>query len=181
MTPGGTTQETLQLNIETLWSGGPFADPVSSSFPAQKDFTQPLVVQNYNGGNKQPSERDTMAQAMKDIRQRIFQSPTGDIDSEYVLYFSKVFFIDPFQMLTSLLLNLPNMVRTAQETILTATMCSKYPQVLMQAQDTLSLTSTPVELLLIMDDTLTLTLPLPGLSGLKAMLYTRGLLLHSKF
>ena len=27
-TPGGTTQETTQLNIESLWSGGPFADPV---------------------------------------------------------------------------------------------------------------------------------------------------------
>lgn len=28
MTPGGTTQETTQLNIESLWSGGPFADQV---------------------------------------------------------------------------------------------------------------------------------------------------------
>ena len=28
MTPGGATQEILQLNIESLWSGGPFADPV---------------------------------------------------------------------------------------------------------------------------------------------------------
>lgn len=26
--PGGTFQETTQLNIESLWSGGPFADPV---------------------------------------------------------------------------------------------------------------------------------------------------------
>jgi hypothetical protein len=30
MTPGGTTYETTQLNIESLWTGGPFADPVSS-------------------------------------------------------------------------------------------------------------------------------------------------------
>lgn len=30
MTPGGTTQEATQLNIESLWSGGPFADPVHS-------------------------------------------------------------------------------------------------------------------------------------------------------
>ena len=30
MTPGGTIQETTQLNIESLWSGGPFADSVSS-------------------------------------------------------------------------------------------------------------------------------------------------------
>ena len=28
MTPGGTSQETTQLNIESLWSGGPFADSV---------------------------------------------------------------------------------------------------------------------------------------------------------
>jgi alpha-L-fucosidase 2 len=28
MVPGGTTQETTQLNIESLWSGGPFADSV---------------------------------------------------------------------------------------------------------------------------------------------------------
>ena len=31
MTPGGTQQEATQLNIESLWSGGPFADPVSYS------------------------------------------------------------------------------------------------------------------------------------------------------
>ncbi|KAF9451559.1 glycoside hydrolase family 95 protein [Macrolepiota fuliginosa MF-IS2] len=66
-TPGGTTQETVQLNIESLWSGGPFADP------------------NYNGGNKQPSERDAMAGALRDIRQSVFQSPTGDIDNVTVL------------------------------------------------------------------------------------------------
>ena len=29
MVPGGATQEILQLNIESLWSGGFFADPVS--------------------------------------------------------------------------------------------------------------------------------------------------------
>lgn len=28
MVPGETTLETTQLNIESLWSGGPFADPV---------------------------------------------------------------------------------------------------------------------------------------------------------
>lgn len=28
MTPGGIQQEATQLNIESLWSGGPFADPV---------------------------------------------------------------------------------------------------------------------------------------------------------
>jgi len=30
MLQGGTIQETTQLNIESLWSGGPFADPVCS-------------------------------------------------------------------------------------------------------------------------------------------------------
>lgn len=29
MTPGGTTFEATQLNIESLWSGGPFQDPVN--------------------------------------------------------------------------------------------------------------------------------------------------------
>lgn len=33
MLPGGTVQETTQLNIESLWSGGPFADPVSVFLP----------------------------------------------------------------------------------------------------------------------------------------------------
>ena len=28
MVPGGTTWESVQINIESLWSGGPFADPV---------------------------------------------------------------------------------------------------------------------------------------------------------
>lgn len=28
MLPGGTSQESIQLNIESLWSGGPFQDPV---------------------------------------------------------------------------------------------------------------------------------------------------------
>ena len=29
MVNGQTTQEVTQLNIESLWSGGPFQDPVS--------------------------------------------------------------------------------------------------------------------------------------------------------
>ncbi|KAJ7584657.1 glycoside hydrolase family 95 protein [Mycena floridula] len=67
MTPGGTTMEALQLNIESLWSGGPFQDPT------------------YNGGNKQPDERAAMADAMSSIRQSIFTSSTGDIDNLTVL------------------------------------------------------------------------------------------------
>ena len=30
MIPGGTDREVTQLNIESLWSGGPFEDPVSN-------------------------------------------------------------------------------------------------------------------------------------------------------
>lgn len=39
-------------------------------------------MQSYNGGNKQPSERETMAKDLQRIRQTIFQSPTGDISGE---------------------------------------------------------------------------------------------------
>ncbi|KAI0353355.1 glycoside hydrolase family 95 protein [Trametes cingulata] len=60
---GETTQEVTQLNIESLWSGGPFQDP------------------NYNGGNKQPSDQAQMAEDMQVIRQAIFESPNGTIDS----------------------------------------------------------------------------------------------------
>ncbi|KAJ2992597.1 hypothetical protein NUW54_g7897 [Trametes sanguinea] len=60
---GETAQEATQLNIESLWSGGPFQDPT------------------YNGGNKQPSDQATMAQDMQVIRQAIFQSPNGTIDN----------------------------------------------------------------------------------------------------
>ncbi|KAF7792686.1 hypothetical protein EIP86_003784 [Pleurotus ostreatoroseus] len=61
MTAGSITQEFTQLNIESLWSGGPFQDPT------------------YNGGNKQPSERAQMALDMQTIRQTIFSSQTGTI------------------------------------------------------------------------------------------------------
>ncbi|GLB41068.1 putative glycosyl hydrolase family 65, N-terminal domain [Lyophyllum shimeji] len=63
MVPGGTSSEATQLNIESLWSGGPFSD------------------KSYNGGNKQPGEQLSTAQAMDSIRKQIFQSPTGDISS----------------------------------------------------------------------------------------------------
>lgn len=63
MIPGCTMQEATQLDIESLWTGGPFAD------------------QAYNGGNKLPREQTAMAKAMESIRQTIFQNPTGDIDT----------------------------------------------------------------------------------------------------
>ncbi|EJD08446.1 glycoside hydrolase family 95 protein [Fomitiporia mediterranea MF3/22] len=63
MISGGTTQESTQLNIESLWSGGPFADP------------------GYNGGNKQLDEQSEIGQAMRSIRQKIFKSKHGTIDN----------------------------------------------------------------------------------------------------
>jgi len=79
MVPGETTQETTQLNIESLWSGGPFADPVCSRLHSPTPWL--IGLQSYNGGNKQPSEQAATAQIMQEIRQKIFQSPAGDIDS----------------------------------------------------------------------------------------------------
>ncbi|KAH7890396.1 glycoside hydrolase family 95 protein [Phlebopus sp. FC_14] len=63
MVPGGTSQESTQLNIESLWSGGPFQDPT------------------YNGGNNLPSQRTQLAEDMQSIRKAIFSSPTGTIDN----------------------------------------------------------------------------------------------------
>lgn len=80
MVPGGTFNEVTQLNIESLWSGGPFADPVRLS-QYNLPSIYPILCQSYNGGNKQPSEQFSTAEAMKNIRQAIFQSSTGKIDS----------------------------------------------------------------------------------------------------
>jgi alpha-L-fucosidase 2 len=63
MSPGGTTYEATQLNIESLWTGGSFADPT------------------YNGGNKLPTEQSSMAEDMHGIRETIFKSPIGEIEN----------------------------------------------------------------------------------------------------
>lgn len=82
MSAGDTRREIIQLNIETLWSGGPFADPVIRSLSSRGPILLThKPMQNYNGGNKQSFERDAMAKAMKNIRQTIFESPIGEIDS----------------------------------------------------------------------------------------------------
>lgn len=70
-----------QLNIETLWSGGPFDDPVRSCVPCFFLTSDHSRRQSYNGGNKQPVELASTAQLMQTIRETIFQSPTGDINS----------------------------------------------------------------------------------------------------
>ncbi|KAI0339318.1 glycoside hydrolase family 95 protein [Trametopsis cervina] len=76
MTPGGTTYETTQLNIESLWSGGPFMDA------------------SYNGGNKYPSQREEMTNDMCTIRQTIFAS--GTTDSKLLLIHSKTVYLSSY-------------------------------------------------------------------------------------
>ncbi|TFY76710.1 hypothetical protein EWM64_g7300, partial [Hericium alpestre] len=63
MIPGGTHQEVTQLNLESLWTGGPFQDPA------------------YNGSNWPASRRGKLAKEMQQIRNSIFASLTGTIDN----------------------------------------------------------------------------------------------------
>ncbi|KAH8096812.1 glycoside hydrolase family 95 protein [Cristinia sonorae] len=67
MTPGGTSKEVTQLNVESLWSGGPSQDPT------------------YNGGNHDPSQREELAQEMRGIQQSIFDAANGTIANIDVL------------------------------------------------------------------------------------------------
>ncbi|KAF9053868.1 glycoside hydrolase family 95 protein [Hymenopellis radicata] len=55
MTGGGADVEILQLNIESLWSGGPFQDP------------------SYNGGNHQLSEQNATTQLMASIHETLMK------------------------------------------------------------------------------------------------------------
>ncbi|OSX62210.1 glycoside hydrolase family 95 protein [Postia placenta MAD-698-R-SB12] len=61
--PGETIQETMHVNVESLWSGGPMQDP------------------SYNGGNMLPSQQSTMAEDMQAYRQAIFASANGTINN----------------------------------------------------------------------------------------------------
>lgn len=83
MLPGGTSQESTQLNIESLWSGGPFQDPVCG--PALHLKVINSSPQSYNGGNSLPSQHSQLAQDMQRIRQTIFSSSSGTIDSTITL------------------------------------------------------------------------------------------------
>ncbi|KAE9402567.1 glycoside hydrolase family 95 protein [Gymnopus androsaceus JB14] len=67
MTPGGMEIEALQLNIESLWAGGPFQDPT------------------YNGGNKLPNETTATHLALEGIRASIFANATGETEDVYPL------------------------------------------------------------------------------------------------
>ncbi|KEP48164.1 glycoside hydrolase family 95 protein [Rhizoctonia solani 123E] len=61
MINGNPVSDRIQLNIESLWSGGPFADP------------------SYNGGNHQPSEQSYLASQLTRIRNTIFTSSNGTV------------------------------------------------------------------------------------------------------
>ena len=91
MLQGETAQEAVQLNIESLWSGGPFQDPVRLP-TARRSARRDAVAcgtdgfyssQTYNGGNKLPSDQQTDAEQIQLIRQSIFESPNGTIDSQW--------------------------------------------------------------------------------------------------
>ncbi|KAF8749875.1 Glycoside hydrolase family 95 protein [Rhizoctonia solani] len=58
---GNPASDRIQLNIESLWSGGPFQNS------------------SYNGGNHQPSEQRYLAAQVSRIRNGIFASPNGTI------------------------------------------------------------------------------------------------------
>lgn len=77
MLPGNTNQENTQLNIESLWSGGPFQDPVSLRVAMSSFHYQELIsFQTYNGSNKPWDQRTALAQDMQQIRQTIFTDGT---------------------------------------------------------------------------------------------------------
>ncbi|KAH7311165.1 glycosyl hydrolase family, N-terminal domain-containing protein, partial [Rhizoctonia solani] len=59
MVNGNPTSDRLQLNIESLWSGGPFANS------------------SYNGGNHQDSEAGYLATQLAKIRNAIFTTTNG--------------------------------------------------------------------------------------------------------
>ncbi|KAF5390948.1 hypothetical protein D9757_003944 [Collybiopsis confluens] len=68
MSPGGTAVETTQLNIESLWAGGPFQDPAHVQWRKHTSFGAAAAHQ-----------------AMASIRASIFANATGQIDNVEVL------------------------------------------------------------------------------------------------
>ncbi|KAI0030348.1 glycoside hydrolase family 95 protein [Vararia minispora EC-137] len=67
MLPGGTSRETTQLNIESLWSGGPFVDP------------------NYTGQNKPASDRAAIAEFVQKSRRAVFSSAGSYAGAGYLI------------------------------------------------------------------------------------------------
>ena len=91
MVAGQAGTEMTQLNIESLWSGGPFQNSVRDRaslslgprLTLRAHVADGCCMQSYNGGNKQPDEAAAMAADLKTIRQAIFESPNGTIQSEW--------------------------------------------------------------------------------------------------
>ncbi|KAG8951193.1 hypothetical protein FRC04_006675 [Tulasnella sp. 424] len=63
MVTGGTTDDMIQLNIESFWSGGPF------------------VNSSYTGGNPQAYKAVVLGDELSQIREAIFKSPIGETDT----------------------------------------------------------------------------------------------------
>ncbi|KAG8920063.1 hypothetical protein FRC01_000946 [Tulasnella sp. 417] len=63
MVTGNTTDDQIQLNIESFWSGGPFANS------------------SYTGGNPQAYKAAVLGDELSQIRKAIFKSPIGETDT----------------------------------------------------------------------------------------------------
>ncbi|KAG9004378.1 hypothetical protein FRB90_010942, partial [Tulasnella sp. 427] len=70
MVTGGTTDDLIQLNIESFWSGGPFAN------------------ESYTGGNPQAYKAVVLGDELSEIRKAIFNSPIGETDKNFASKFS---------------------------------------------------------------------------------------------
>lgn len=82
MIPGGTSQEFSQLNIESLWSGGPFAQPVREPCMSLLMSLSHISIQGYDGQSKPLSSRGELAKFVQQSRQAVFASPNGTISSK---------------------------------------------------------------------------------------------------
>lgn len=72
---GQPGQEKLNMNIDSLWSGGPFEATVSSSYNVCYYVTRLIVWQTYSGGNPTTPRY----QYLSSIRDNIFSSGTGSM------------------------------------------------------------------------------------------------------
>lgn len=57
MLQGNTVQEATQLNIETLWTGGPFADPVSTTLLINVSFLIQTALSSIMGVTNSPPNK----------------------------------------------------------------------------------------------------------------------------
>ncbi|KZV74228.1 glycoside hydrolase family 95 protein [Peniophora sp. CONT] len=68
MLPGGTVQETTQLNIESLWAGGPFQQT------------------GYDGQSKPVKDREELAEFVQASRQAVFAKYDSVMGSDFTYY-----------------------------------------------------------------------------------------------